>query len=490
VLAAGSAVLPGVSRAFDFDDVVERARKLASAPYVNAGPDAPEWLRQIKYDAWRDIRFRPDRALWSNSRTPFRIQFFHPGFLYDRGVRVNVVDSEGVRPIVLSPSDFDYGKNDFGSRVPQMLLPVGLRVHYPIRTAYLDEFLVFLGATYLRAVGRDLRYGLSARGLAIDTASPRGEEFPAFVEFWLVRPAPEAKLFEVYALLDSRRAAGAYHFQARPGEHTSLEVDSRVFVRDTIEKLGIAPFTSMFLHGENTRRHFDDFRPEVHDSDGLLIQFASGEWLYRPLDNPDELRVSSFSAADVRGFGLVQRDREFDHYQDLETHPELRPSGWVVPRGSWGPGRVELVEIPVQREFNDNIVAYWTPERPVTGGSALEFEYLLDWYGEDPTRPPGAYAISTRSDGGTHEGGLRMVVDFAGAIFRSVPADAVLEGVVSIAEDRAELLEQRVERNDAIKGYRLVFQVRPKGSGPLEMRAFLRHGTRVLTETWSYLVTP
>jgi glucans biosynthesis protein len=490
-LAAVLALLPGRVHAFEFSDVVARARALAAAPYANPENDVPQWLREIDYDQWRDIRFRPDRALWPGGRTRFRIQFFHPGFLYERTIRVNEIDSEGVRPIALSPSDFDYGKNEFGSRVPQELRPVGLRVHYPIlKPDRLDEFLVFLGATYLRAVGRDLHYGLSARGLAIDTASPRGEEFPGFVEFWLLRPAPEASELEIYALLDSRRVAGAYHFTARPGEHTRIDIDSYLFLREPIEKLGIGPLTSMFLRGENTRRWFDDFRPEIHDSDGLQIQFSSGEWLFRPIDNPEELRVSSFDAADVRGFGLVQRDRNFDHYQDLETHPEMRPSAWITPRGSWGPGRVELVEIPVQKEFNDNVVAFWVPTQSMGAGGEVRFEYTLDWYGEDASRPPGAYAEATRVDRGTHDGALRLVIDFAGKILHSIPEEAVVEGVVSIAADRGELLEQRVERNPVTRGYRLVFQLRPRGGGPLELRAFLRHKARVLTETWSYVLKP
>jgi glucans biosynthesis protein len=490
-LLAGFAALPRPSAAFEFSALVERARALAAAPYADPGPDVPEWLREIDYDQWRDIRFRPDRALWSGTRSPFRIQFFHTGFLYERSVRVNVIDSQGVRPLALSPADFDYGKNEFESRVPQALRPAGLRVHHPILTPErLDEFLVFLGATYLRAVGRGQHYGLSARGLAIDTASPRGEEFPGFVEFWLVHPAADAKSLELYALLDSRRISGAYHFVATPGDVTRIAVDSHLFLREPIEKLGIGPLTSMFLRGENTRRWFDDFRPETHDSDGLLVQFAGGEWLFRPIDNPEELRVSSFEAGDVRGFGLVQRDRSFDHYQDLETRPDLRPSAWIAPRGSWGPGRVELVEIPVQKEFNDNVVAYWVPIQTLGAGGALHFEYTLDWYTADATRPPGAWAEATRVDRGTYDGALRVVVDFAGKPLRSLSEEAVLEGVVTVDAERAELVEQRVEHNPITRGYRLVFQVRPHGGGPIELRAFLRHGARVLTETWSYVLEP
>jgi glucans biosynthesis protein len=246
----------------------------------------------------------------------------------------------------------------------------------------------------------------------------------------------------------------------------------------------------MFLRGENTRRWFDDFRPETHDSDGLLVQHASGEWLFRPIDNPEELRVSSFEAHDVRGFGLIQRDRNFDHYQDLETRQDLRPSVWIEPRGNWGQGRVELVEIPVHKEFNDNVVAYWVPQQQAPAGTELHFEYGLDWYGDDHTRPPAGFASATRTDPGTYDGALRVIVDFAGQALKRLPAEAVLEAVVSVDGARGELLEQRVEANPMTHGHRLVFQVRPKSSAPLELRAFLRHGENVLTETWSYLLEP
>jgi glucans biosynthesis protein len=304
---------------------------------------------------------------------------------------VNVITGKKSKPLTFSPSQFDYGRNDFASKVPQSLGYAGLRLHAPFKTPkYYDEVIVFLGATYFRAVGRDQVFGLSARGIAIDTALSSGEEFPYFREFWVQTPNAKDKEAVVYAVLDSPSLTGAYKFTVTPGEQTTVETQGRLFLRKQPEKIGFAPLTSMFYHGENTTRPFDDFRPEVHDSDGLLIYGGNGEWLWRPLDNPEKLEVSSFRTPALRGFGLVQRDRDFKSYEDLETRPDLRPSTWVVPYGDWGSGHVELIEIPTKSDANDNIVAYWVPDQQPTMGEPYDFGYTLSWYGDDPKRPPTA----------------------------------------------------------------------------------------------------
>jgi glucans biosynthesis protein len=483
----------GSARGFGLDDVAERAQKLAAAPFQASTGDVPDWLTKISYDQWRDIRFRPESALWAENRSSFQVQFFHVGLFYDRAVKIHVVDAEGVRPVPFSPSDFDYGRNDFGSRVPQGIGFAGFRLHYPIRRAdYLDEVIVFLGASYFRAIGKQHVYGLSARGLAIDTASRSGEEFPWFREFWLERPAAGATSMVIYALLDSPRVAGAYRFAVFPGEQTKVDVESRLFLRAEIEKLGIAPLTSMFFFGENSDRRFDDFRPEVHDSDGLLLAGQSGEWLWRPLDNRPALHVSSFELNDPKGFGLIQRDRDFDHYHDLEARPDLRPSTWVAPRGNWGPGRVELVEIPTNRETNDNIVAYWVPRQPLPAGVPHTFAYSMAWYSDDKTRPPGGRVDDSRRDRAGERGAHRFVIEFVGRELEALPAETVLQGVVTIGSGpgQGELVEQRVEKNPVTGGFRLVFQVRPATDQPVELRAFLQQGQSALTETWTYLLVP
>jgi glucans biosynthesis protein len=479
--------------AFNLDDVAAKAQELARQPFEDATGQVPEWLLKINYDQWRDIRFRTERALWKDRRgSNFRLQFFHPGLFYDRAVAIHTVEGKKVRPVPFSPSEFDYGRNDFASRVPQDLGYAGLRVHYPLKSkAYFDEVIVFLGASYFRAVGKEHVYGISARGLAIDTVEPAGEEFPRFKEVWLVAPPPNARQLTLYALLNSPSLTGAYHFLVRPGEQTIVEVDARLFMRREVRKLGVAPLTSMFSFGENTIRTTEDFRPEVHDSDGLLLSFARGEWLWRPLDNPATIRVSGFRMSSPKGFGLLQRDRDFDHYQDLETRAELRPSVWVAPRGDWGNGRVELVELPATSDFHDNINAYWIPETPPKAGDALTFAYTLHWYSDDPARPPGGRVVATRRDRGTFEDAHRFVIDFAGKKLESLPAGSGVRGVVTIASgaDAGELLDQHAVKNPLTGGWRLTFQVRPKQE-PLELRAFLAKDAEALSETWSYAILP
>lgn len=477
---------------FHFAQVAERAEQLAKAAY-EAPPRIPEWLTRISYDQWRDIRYRPDRALWRDGRTPFQVQFFHPGYYYEHTVTVRIVDEGGTHLVPFSPSDFDYGKNDFASRVPHDLGFAGFRLHAPInRPDYFDEVIVFLGASYFRAVGRGQVFGLSARGLAIDTGLPSGEEFPYFREFWIVKPPPWATSVTVYALLDSPSAAGAYRFVIHPGETTRIDVASRLYFRREVQQLGVAPLTSMFFHGENSPRPVEDYRPEVHDSDGLLLHFRGGEFLWRPLSNPRNLQVSNFQMQSPRGFGLMQRDRNFDHYQDLETHREARPSVWVEPLGDWGAGRVVLVEIPTKSDTNDNIVAFWVPEPRPKADHPFEARYRLHWLRDDPNLPPGGRVVATRRDRGNRENVVRFVVDFAGGELEGIPAETVVHGVVTIAsgESAAELLDQQVVKNPFTGGWRLVFQVRPKRSEPIELRAYLMLGQRVLTETWSTLFAP
>jgi glucans biosynthesis protein len=478
--------------AFEFHDVEERARTLAEKPF-EPPPRIPDWLLEMKYDSWRNIRFRPDKSLWRGKGIPFEVQFFHPGLFYDRSVKINEVDSKGAHAVAFSPSMFDYGPNEFASRVPQDLGFAGFRIHYPIKNkAYKDEVIVFLGATYFRALGRDQVFGASARAVAVNTALPSGEEFPFFTEFWLVRPAPNAGDITIYALADSQSLTGAFRFKVDPGTETTVLVDARLFRRQPVAKLGIAPLTSMFLHGENSKRCTTDFRPEVHDSDGVLMSLPNGEWVWRPVDNPERLAVNAFTAANLKGFGLLQRDRDFDHYQDLETRADLRPSIWITPKGDWGAGRVEIVEIPTGADYNDNTVVYWVPELGPSNTGPLEFSYMLHWYGNDVTRPPDGRSVATRLEPGSKEGNQRFIVDFEGRRLAQLDEDTVLRAVVTVASgpESGRIPEQIVVKNPVTDGWRLIFQVEPAGKDPVELRAYLDLGGEALTETWTYTWVP
>jgi glucans biosynthesis protein len=489
--------------AFTLQDVIDQARKLSKKPYQDHQGQVPEFLLKIKYDDWRDIRFKTDQALWLKDNLPFTVQFFHPGLYYNRTVNIYEVDNSGPHPVAFSPDLFDYGKNEFKDRIPSNLGFAGFRIHYPINTStYRDEVIVFLGASYFRAVGKKQTYGLSARGLAIDTALASGEEFPSFSDFWLVKPGPKEKKITVYALLDSPSLTGAYRFVVQPGKDTIVDVTSRLFIRKKPEKLGVAPLTSMFLFGENSfPRPSEDFRPEVHDSDGLLIANRSGEWIWRPLQNPKSLLINSFQCPDPVGFGLVQRDVNFDHYQDLESRYETRPSVWISPVGKWGEGRVELIQLPTDTEINDNIIAFWTPERLPEKEKPLWFSYRMYWGYASSHRPPGGKVEATRLAKGKDAKTRKFIIDFMGDRLESLPADKPLTAVVSV-DPRAKLVEQQLHKNSVTGGWRLVFEVRfeepssiekvlPPGKRPaLELRAFLKLGDSALTETWSYAFYP
>lgn len=480
--------------AFGFEDVERRARELAAAPYIRPASNLPAELKAIGYDQYRDIRFRRKRFLWSDAKLPFEVAFFHQGWFYEVPVKVHEVVAEQVREIAFDPAAFDYGQNKLDPAKMKALGFAGFRIHYPLHTThYKDEVAVFLGASYFRALGRTQRYGLSARGLALDTAAAAGEEFPRFSEFWIERPQAKASELVIHALLESRRVTGAYRFVLKPGRETAMEVKARLFLREKVGKLGVAPLTSMFLFGENQRPAREDYRPEVHDSDGLSIHAASGEWIWRPLVNPRRLLVTSFGTSNPAGFGLMQRDRRFRGYEDLEARYEMRPSAWVEPRGAWGSGRVELVQVPASDETSDNIVAFWVPDQVPAPGQPFDLEYLLRWQRLGETRPPLGWVAQTRRGLGyvrKPDNTVGFVVDFEGDALAKLPPDAKVVSVVS-ADANAQILEKDAYRNPASGGWRMVLRLRRLDDAkPVEVRGHLRSAGETLTETWSYVLPP
>jgi glucans biosynthesis protein len=489
---------------FGFQNVVDESKDLAGSPFRSPKGEVPAPLLKINYDQWRDIRFKPPKALWREEGLPFTVQFFHPGLYFDRVVGFQIVDPQGrAREYPFSKDLFDYKSKKVEALVPDKFGFAGFRVHYPInRKDYQDEVFVFLGASYFRAVCQNIHYGLSARGLAIDTGLPGGEEFPYFRKFWVVQPAPNAKEITVYALMDSPSLTGAYQFDVYPGKETMMDVKSVIYLRKKVRKLGVAPMTSMFYYGEEASlRPVDDFRPEVHDSDGLMVTTGSGEWIWRPLVNPKHLLVTSFQVTHPRGFGLCQRDQDYENYQDMESHYENRPSLWISPVGDWGEGGVELIQIPTDKEINDNIVAFFVPSRLPEPGQPLRFDYRMCWhYFSDGGRPPAGRVFATRTAKGKKEGIRKFVVDFAGSQLESLPADKPLQAVVNVGPN-AELVEQQLSKNRVNGRWRLVFQIRMVGekgepktdrktTDPVELRAFLKLGQDVLSETWSYVYQP
>jgi glucans biosynthesis protein len=453
----------------------------------------PAALRDLDYDAYRDIRFRPEKAIWRAEKLPFELMFFHQGRAVSEPVRINIIEPSGERTVAFDPALFDYGKNKLDPKILQGLGFSGFRVHYAInKPGYKDEVLVFQGASYFRALGKGESYGLSARGLAVDTATSSGEEFPRFVEFWIERPHAHAPSLTIYALLDSKRVAGAYRFIVTPGVETVMQVTARLYLRDKIGKLGLAPLTSMYAFGENQPGH-DDYRPEVHDSDGLSVETGAGEWIWRPLVNPRRLLVTSFATTNPSGFGLMQRDRSPASYEDPEALYERRPSAWVEPIGDWGKGRVELVQIPSPDETNDNIVAYWVPDAMPAPGQGFGFSYRIRWQSAGTIPPGKGLTVQTRRGRGfarKPDGDLQFVVDFDGSVLRALPSSADVEPVIW-ADSNAEVHERNLFKNPVTGAWRMTVRFkRIDATKPVELRAYLRQDQSTLTETWSYIVPP
>jgi glucans biosynthesis protein len=482
VAALGRAARAGESTPFDGATVRNQARDLAQRAYQAPDTTLPDELKDLDYQTYRSIRFDPGHALWHGQGLRFTAEFFHRGFLYKQAVRMFEVVDGRAELIRYNPDLFTFGKvkpptGDIGF--------AGFRLHNPLnRPDYFDEICAFLGASYFRAVAQGQGYGLSARGLAIKTADPAGEEFPQFRTFWLERPGKGSDAIVVHALLDSPSAAAAFRFTIRPGKQTVFDAEMALYPRTDIATIGLAPLTSMFLFDANDRTRVDDYRDAVHDSNGLLLWTGKGEQVWRPLANPRELQISAFADSGPRGFGLMQRGRTFGDYQDLEAHYENRPSLWVEPIGDWGDGVVELVEIPTDREVNDNIVAFWRPRDPLKAKGEYMLNYRLHWCWSVPAGSQLAEVAGTRCGLAWDQKNRQFIIDFTGGVLKGRRADA--PPTIDIGSSKGKIENPVVEANPATGGWRLSFQLDQGSEKLVEMHARLMDGEVPLTETWLY----
>ncbi|WP_453955222.1 glucan biosynthesis protein G [Bradyrhizobium sp. USDA 377] len=476
----------GASSSFSPSYVRQLARSLAAKPFEPPDEKLPAALSNLNYDQYRSIRFTPDKALWRDEKLPFEVQFFHRGFFYKNRVDIFQVADRSVMPVPYRRDDFSFG-DGLGQWQDADVGFAGLRIHAPInRPDYYDEVCVFLGASYFRAVAKGQTYGLSARGLAIDTGEAKGEEFPVFKTFWLEKPAPNAASVVVHALLDSKSAAASYRFTIRPGQTTVLDVEMALYPRVDVEHAGLAPMTSMFFFGPNDRKDFDDFRPAVHDSDGLAMLNGRGEQLWRPLNNPRDLQISSFADVNPGGFGLMQRERSFFAYQDLESSFERRPSLWFEPIGDWGEGAVKLFEIPTKEEVHDNIAALWQPKQPLAAKSEHIFTYRLHW-GPDAPKPKALARFTRTGIGSRGEGSKLFVLELMGDQLKEIDAKTI-KGMVTA--EKAEISNIVTQPNPITGGWRLSFQCAVKRQAAIELRAFLVQNEEPVSEVWVYRWTP
>jgi glucans biosynthesis protein len=496
---AQAALKTGPSAPFSFEALKTRARALASAPYAAQARPSAEVLQEIDYDAHGKIRFKTDLALWANGPSRFPVTFFHLGRFFQRPVRMHVVEGGQAREILYDAAYFDMPADSPARRLPENSGFAGFRFQES-REGPLDwrknDWVAFLGASYFRAIGELFQYGLSARGLAVDTAVfGKIEEFPDFTHVYFETPSPDSDTVTVCALLDSPSVAGAFRFRMQRAKAVVIDVEKALFLRQDVARLGIAPLTSMYWYSEKAKPSAVDWRPEIHDSDGLAMWTGSGERIWRPLNNPPRIMVSAFADESPKGFGLLQRDRAFDHYLD-GVYYDRRPSLWVEPQGSWGRGTVQLVEIPTDDEIHDNIVAMWVPAEPARAGQAIELRYRTTWSAEEPFPTPLARVVATRFGNGGQAGTARpqgvrkFMVEFRGEPLTRLAAGEIPQPVLWASRGTFSNVVAEAVPNDVPGHWRAHFDLTAAGPEPVEMRAFLRNGETVLSETWLYQYHP
>lgn len=464
---------------FDRSLLLARAADLARAPYVE--PRRSVAASPLSYDQYRAIRFKTAASIWARENRTFTLDLLYPGFIFETPVNIHLVVGRMARRVIFTNQVFDFAPGTPQVDATEDAGYSGFRVRAPLnRKDYLDEFLVFQGASYFRAVARGQLYGISARGLAVSTAQPEGEEFPVFSDFWIERPPEAAGNLVIHALLQSRSVVGAYKFTVTSGDDTAIDVIATLFPRVELRAFGIAPLTSMFLFDASNRARFDDYRNAVHDSDGLQILNGRNERIWRPLANPRTLQVSSFLDAGPKGFGLVQRKRQFDDYEDAEALYDRRPSAWVEPHGDWGPGHVDLVEIPTDREIHDNIVAFWQPGAPIPAGQSAEFAYRLRFTAE-PLDDSLARVVATRTGKALQaESERSFVVDFKGV---GTPPDDLIANVWTSG---GKVLDARAEAVTQAGVYRVSFELDPGRESLIELRVAVRSKDAPWSESWLY----
>lgn len=485
----------GPPQPFSFERIRDRAAALARADFVPRHSPAGDIIKKIDFDAVQKIQYRADHTLWQDGPAAYPVRFFHLHTFVPEPVRINVIEGGTARQFLYSTEHFDYGDTGLDEKLPREMGYAGFRVMADKEGK--SDWLAFQGASYFRTSGAEDQYGASARGIAINTGLDSPEEFPDFVEFWL-EPAPAGeKAIVVYALLDGPSVTGAFRFRCDRTNGVTMDVHSEFFVRADIRRLGIAPLTSMYWFGENDRRQADDWRPEIHDSDGLAIWTGSGERIFRPLVNPPSVQVNSFLDKTPKGFGLVQHDRDFNNYQDDGAFYERRPSIWVEPLGDWGEGAVQLVEIPTDGEIYDNIVAYWRPRTPARKGDTLTFDYRLHWRNRQPYPPENiASVVATRIGRAGRPGQIpnlpashrKFVIDFEGGPISDMAARFDVKPVVTTS--RGTTSHGYVVKVVGTRRWRAVFDLHAEGREPVDLRCYLQLDERTLSETWLYQYFP
>ena len=476
-LEAAPAKAPGT--AFSFAGLKDEARRLAGTPRTPLQVQVPPRFAEIGQEQYRDIRWKRDQLIWRDDKRAFRLEPLPSGFVYRIPVELFLVDEGQALPIPFERDRFDWGASVAPPEDGVVLPYSGLKLRRQ-REDRFPEFAVFQGASYFKAMAREQIYGLTARGLAVNTAEPDGEEFPVFTRFYVEKPEENAQTVRLYALLDSKSVTGAYRFTIRSGEETSIDVELTLYPREDLGHVGLGALNTMYLYGSIGRPRGDEIRPAVHLSDGLAVVTGQGERLWRPLANPRTLQISVFGDENPHGFGLAQRLRTFSEFQDLERRWDLCPSAWIEPVGDWGKGSVVLVEIPSDSEIHENITAYWRPKAKLPAGQEFSAAYRLRFTssGAEPTDIGRVH--ESREGQGAEPGWRRYVIDFVGPM----PPAATIKLVASASAGR--IVAPILRPNPVTGGHRVTFDLDPRNAPLSELRVQLTDGTRPVSETWLY----
>jgi glucans biosynthesis protein len=499
---AAEAIGLGEPAPFSFDALVESARAKAAEPYAPPPALPREVLERIDYEAHGLIRFKPEYALFSDGPGAFPVTFFHLGRYFQTPVRMYRVDDTKARELNYDPAYFNMPADSPAHALPPGAGFAGFRVqesrlgNQEQLDWHKNDWVAFLGASYFRTIGELFQYGLSARGVAINVAvADRREEFPSFTHFYFETPTDDTNTITVCALLQGPSLTGAYRFRMHRNKAVVLDVEAVLFIRNDIDRLGLAPLTSMYWFSETVKPTGVDWRPEVHDSDGLAMWTGSGERIWRPLNDPPRITASAFVDANPHGYGLLQRDRNFDHYLD-GVYYDRRPSLWVEPLEGWGAGAVQLVEIPTNDEINDNVVALWVPQEPARAGASYRLNYRLHWGADEPDPTALARCVATRLGRGGQPGQPRpvgvekFVVEFLGGPLAALPFGVKPVPVLSAARGRFSSIFAEAVPDGVAGHWRAVFDLTVDGSDPVDLRLYLQSGEQTLSETWLYQYHP
>ncbi|MBB3974715.1 glucan biosynthesis protein [Hansschlegelia beijingensis] len=493
----------GKPEPFSYDGLKAFARNLAGKPYQPPAAPDPAIVQKIDYDAHGKIKFKPEDALYAESAGAYPITFMHVGRFFPKTVRMHAVADGQSREILYDPSLFDMPADSIARGLPpQPSAFAGFWVR-EAKDQVTDKgdwkarepFATFLGASYFRAIGAAGQVGMSARGVALFPAPGAAEEFPDFISFWFEPARTNGEPVTVFALLDGPSLSGAYRFLIHRTAGTLMEIEAEVTMRKEVARLGLAPLTSMYWFSETAKPNLIDWRPEVHDSDGLAMWTGAGERIWRPLNNPPRIMTSTFSDENPKGFGLLQRDRDFDHYEDGVRY-EDRPSTWVEPVGDWGKGAVQLVELPTDDEIHDNVVAYWIPEQSAAPGATIALAYKLHWQDDEPFPTGLGRCVATRLGRGGQPGlprpaGVRkFIVEFLGGPLADIPYGETVEPVLWASRGKFSYVFAEAVPSDIKGHWRAQFDLTVEGPEPVEMRCYLKAGGQVLTETWLYQYHP